>query len=306
MSLHLRTIKRRLKSISNTHQITKAMEMVSATKMRKSQSLALGARPFALAALELLENLSRQFDLKKHFVFQKRPLEKMMMVVVTSDKGLCGAYNSSLLKKLEEFLAEFRLSLDKSITFLPLGKKGLDYLKRRGYHIIQSLNGAGNYVHLKETQSLTQLIIDHFKKRRADYVYIAYTNFISTLKQESIIRQVLPLEPETLKEVIAGILPARGKFALKEEQTPAPKSFEYQFEPSAYQILKALVPALIEIQIHHSLLEANASEHSARMVAMKNASDNALELLEDLRLSYHKARQAMITKEIIEVMAGTL
>ncbi len=294
-----RFIKRHIRSVANTRQITRAMEAVSATKMRRSQEYALGARPYAREALRLLANLVRFHDGAAHAYFHVRPKGKNLIFLVTSDKGLCGGLNSNVLRKGESLFAEAEYDV------VAVGKKGADQLVRRGIQPIFVYKGFGDYFHLHETQPLAEFLLSLFKKRIYRRVWMVYTSFRTTLRQSAVMRQLLPVKRTSLEEIIRDIVPEHGRYADEGIARGMPETaFEYLFEPSPDELLASLVPILVTTALHHAILEANASEHSARMVAMKNASENAADILKDLELEYNKARQAGITREIAEVTTG--
>ncbi len=299
-----KALKQRIKATKNTAQITKAMEVVSATKMRKSQAFALSARPYAAASLEMLKNLLVRTPILPPLL-QNREVKKSLLLIVTSDKGLAGAFNANVLKKTDQWI-EAKKRNNAEFILITVGKKAKEYYERRKMPIEQSFWGAGDFSTLTETLPVANKVLDGFLNSRWDEVESIYTNFRSTLVQETVMRKLLPATLTGLQEAVEGILPARGRFSTMSDQQPATSSYtyEYKFEPSATEILNVLVPQLIRMHVHHIILESNASEHSARMVAMKNASDNAKELITDLTLVYNKARQAQITRELIEITAG--
>ncbi len=297
-------IKNRIKSVKNISQITKAMEAVSATKMRKSQQFAISARPYAVASLEIMKNLlSRTPSLPA--ILKERPVKKSALLVVTSDKGLAGAFNSSVLKKAEAWLSQ-KIQNKADYTLVTVGKLARDYFTRRKYSIEKSFLKFGDYTQLQDTLPVADLTLDGFVMGQWDEVEAVYTQFRSTLKQEVVLRKLLPALKENIEEIVNGITPEHGRYSEIEKQAVASSryTYEYKFEPSPEEILNQLVPQLLRMHIHHIILESNASEHSARMVAMKNASDNAGELIDDLNLVYNKVRQAGITRELAEITAG--
>ncbi|HDZ54501.1 MAG TPA: ATP synthase F1 subunit gamma [Candidatus Nealsonbacteria bacterium] len=304
-----RDIKRKIKSVGNTKQITKAMEMVSAAKMRRSQQVALQSRPYCESALELLGNLSWRAGYKYHPLLVTRPIKKKVLIVITSDKGLCGGLNSNVLKKSLRYLEENSDKSDKRVDIITIGRKARDYLAWRGYNIRAEFTKIGDLVKVEDTAHIAALIMDLYKEEEYDLIAAIYTNFISTLKQEVVLRQVLPISIEGIKEIVSGIVPKQGRYAELEDNKKTIKetsfwNYEYKLEPSAKEVLNELLPGLLKIQIYHMILEANASEHSARMVAMKNASENAEKLINELAIIYNKLRQSAITKEISEITAG--
>ncbi len=296
-----KAIKQRIKSVKNTSQITKAMEVVSATKMRKAQGFALAARPYAVASLEILKNLLGRTPAENlPPLLQKRDVKKTALLVITSDKGLAGAFNANVLRK-----AELRLK-QQPFALITVGKKARDYFERRNIPVAKSFWGFGDYSTLGETQSVAETVLEGFQRGEFDEVEVIYTNFRTTLLQEAVAKKILPASAASIREAVVSILPEYGKFSSlpAEQKIPDIYSYEYKFEPSPAEILTALVPQLLRMHIHQLILESNASEHSARMVAMKNASDNARELMSELTLVFNKARQAGITRELTEITAG--
>ena len=309
----LRTIRLRIKGTRNIKQITRAMEAVSAVKMRKSQGVALAARPYASAALRLLKAVhqgSGSENAALSPLLDKREVTNTLLVVVTSDKGLAGPFNANVLKKAEAFSN----SAKPSVQVMAVGKKAAEYFSRRGRKPIASWTGFGDFVNVEEIGPLFEAVSDAFASKRVDEVHIAYTNFLSAMKQEVVVRKLLPFSEEGLEEMVRGIVPERGRFSdtnasnyhanvANGESTNG--SREYLFEPSPKEIFDAILPALLKVQIYHAVLEANASEHSSRMIAMKNATDNAGELIKSYTVSLNKARQAAINKELAEITGGS-
>src|SRR3989344_2144852 len=307
----LQNIKRRIKGIGNINQITKAMELVAATKMRRSQETALSSRPYAFAALDILATLSQLDGVTMPAILEQRPIEKKLVVLVTSDKGLCGSFNSAIIRAFERFLKKSSISLkDPSYAFMAIGQKAGQYLERRTGNFAGKFTRVGDYTTLEQIQPVAQKVIAGFLNKEWDEVMVFSTQFRSALKQDVLTRKILPVSFENLKKTAQDIVPETGKFAelareggtlinAAEEETK-----EYIIEPSPEIILNELGAHLVLMEINHLILEANASEHAARRVAMKNASDNAESLAADLTLVYNKSRQASITKEIIEIVAG--
>lgn len=301
-----KVIKNRIRSIKNTSQITKAMEMVAASKMRKAQEFAINTRFYAIKSLELLANVSINMKAKeyKHYLLdQPEKAEKICFVVLTSDKGLCGGFNSSLLNIV---LKESKKYDMENIEIVAVGKKGADALKSKGFEIAAEFSGFGDYIQLEETDAVANFLLAAQKAERYKSIFVFYNKFISTLKQTPFIHQLAPLDFNILKEITLDIIPETGRhselkteFLQKETETS-----EYVFEPSSEAVFENLLPKLFEITAHYVILEANASEHSARMMAMKNASENAKDILKELGLIYNRARQSSITKEISEISAG--
>lgn len=298
-------IKRRQTSVKNTQQVTKAMQMVAASKMRKSQTIALESRPYAIKALSILSNIKmRQPDIENVFLDGRPDSKKILAVVVTSDKGLCGGLNSSVIRESNTIFNEYNKD-GYELELVLVGLKSKYFFDRTGLKIHKSIKGAGDYVLFDEIKPISKKILEIYKSRKINKVVAIYTEFISTLKQRVLRRQILPIREDIFRDLIEDVTPETGKYSdRKEDRTIEKSQTEYIFEPGIRTVLKNLVPFLLDIYIYHIILESNASEHSARMVAMKNASDNAENILKKLTLSYNKARQANITKEIAEITAG--
>ena len=306
----LQTIKQRLRSVRNIGQITKAMELVAATKMRKSQEVALLSRPYAYAALEFLANVSRVSDTYIPPLLEKRPIEKTATVVMASDKGLTGSFNSAVFRAFEKHLAVEPLSDNK---FIAVGQKAVSYLERRFGNIEKAFVKFGDITKVEEARPLAKYLIDGYLTKEWDRVLVFYTNFRSAMQQDVVVRELFPVTFEKLKETAEEIIPQTGRYATeghgalfrgKSRLDTHQGEREYIIEPSPEAVLTELVPHLIVMQVYHIILEANASEHAARRLAMKNASDNASDIVDDLTLEYNKSRQAGITKELTEITAG--
>ncbi|MCK4891454.1 MAG: ATP synthase F1 subunit gamma [Candidatus Pacebacteria bacterium] len=293
-------IRRQIQSTKNTSQITKAMEMVAASKMKKGQEAALLARPYAEAALNLLENVSESIEPRKHILLENRERKNICLFVVTSDKGLCGGLNSGVIKKSLQIIKKNE-SMGRKVSIVAIGKKAESYFKRTKNDVIAVFNNIGDSVELRETLPISKLLINDFRDKKFDKVIAVYTNFISTLKQDSRAKTILPITRRSLEETIEEIDDISVQ---NNDENNKNGKIEYKFEPSSSEVLCKLLPNLIEIQAYHIILESNASEHSARMVAMKSATDSALDMLDDLNLLYNYTRQQKITQEISEISAG--
>ena len=290
-----RDIKRRQKSVSNTKQVTRAMEMVAASKMRKSQLAALQSRPYAEKAVSLLAHIKAGSpDIRNIFLDGPEgspPYEggarggKLLVVIVTSDKGLCGGLNSTVIRESSKLLDQYKKN-GYEAELLLVGAKSKAYFEHMGLKVHETFRGVGDYVTLEEVKPIAKFIQEKYQIGEFNKVTAVYTEFISTLKQRVAQRQILPIISPPYEGGVRG------------------GSREYIFEPNAEAVLENLIPFLLDIYIYHIVLESNASEHSARMVAMKNASDSAERILDALTLSYNKARQAAITNEIAEITAG--
>ncbi len=303
--MSLKAIKNKIRAVQKTRQVTKAMESVSAVKMRKSQSQALSTRFFAFGALSILKRVSQSIEGQLHFLSEKRKVRNTTIFLITSDKGLAGNLNSSVIKKVYEFIKKENLSSD-TCDFVCIGKKGAEFFERRGFKILKKFENIREDVSLDLMKDVSDFLIKLFLDKKTDRVVAAYTNFISTTEQKSAIRQVIPVLYDEFQSVVEDVFPKHGKYSemQKEYKIDASQTKLYLFEPSANELLGYLMPYLINVFVYYSMLESKASEHSARMIAMKNASDKALDLTKTLRLTFNKARQAAITKEISEITGG--
>jgi F-type H+-transporting ATPase subunit gamma len=285
-----RDIRRRIRSVKNTSQITKAMQMVAASKMRKAQQAALAGRPYAGLMNSVLAEVSHHVGDFTHPLMEERTGTKLGLLVVSTDKGLCGALNSNLLREAARF--------DKvSTLYITAGRKAAQFIARTK----RQLAGEFSYKDapmFSEARAISRFAQDLFLKGEVDRVDVLYTNFISTLNQKPEVRPLLPVGE--LRGVSAGVEGEEAGEKLLKGST------EFIFEPSPHQVLGALLPHYLNFQIYQILLEAKASEHSARMVAMKNATDNAQQLIKDLTLEYNKLRQANITKELLEISSAAM
>lgn len=292
----LKQVKNKIISTKKTGQVTKAMEAVSAVKMRKSQERALQGRPYVRSALRILARLASSPEGLSNAFFQKKDGAGKLLVVITSDKGLAGAVNSAVLKKTDELLKG-----EEHISMLAIGRKAVEYKNRL------RIPGEGEYTNISDAVSLSDVeeMTDNILKGFAAGVYssveIVYQNFLSTFEQEPTNRTILPLDPGEINLMYHGIK-LRGVAAMVE--TSSKHSTDYIVEPTAEEVFATLVPQLIKIMIYHALLESKASEHSARMVAMKNATDKSKDLIKALTIKYNKERQAAITAEVSEITAG--
>lgn len=300
----LRAIKGKIRSVEKTHQVTKAMEAVSGVKMRKAQMAALTARPYAMAAFRILSRITRSIDIARHPLVEERPVERVLLLVVTSDKGLAGGLNSGVTKAALASLAEKGI-LKENIGVLAIGRKGEEFFARRGYLLEKHIRTMKDESVMSEFSEVVTLVTSLFTEGKYDECLLAYTNFRSTFEQEPKVQTLLPLSVEGLTSMIKGITPERGAHkASKEQEAKDEHAADYLFEPSPEVVFETLLPRLIAIEIHHAFLESKASEHSARMVAMRNASDKAEEVTFDLTREYNKARQSAITREMSEIIGG--
>jgi len=304
-------IKKRLRSVNNINKITKAMELVAATKMRKSQEIALASRPYAFSALDFLASLCSLDAEKLPELFKVRKIEKVLFVLVSSDKGLAGAFNSSVFRKFEQHLKIEKEEWKKEEhLYLAVGEKAFNYLSKKNFNVVKKFVAVGDYTTTDQVRPIIEFIVQGYLEKKWDRVIVISTHFRSALKQESHVRRILPIDYDHIADTVKEIIPERGKFAdlIKEQNISfAPVKCdgkEFLIEPSAEAVLNKLAEHLFFIQMYHLILEANASEHSARRMAMKTASDNASELGQALNLQYNKSRQSKITTEISEISAG--
>jgi len=291
-------IKRRIKSVKSTKKITKAMELVAASKMKRAISRTLASRLYSSYSWDLLTSLSERLDDVKHkFFIPNTNTEKCLIVLITSNRGLCGGYNSQVIKKTIVKIKE-EVGIQK-VDLVTVGKKGDSAMRRTGQNVIAAFTDMPDNVSLGDILPLSTLLTAEFKEEKYSKVYIAYTDFISALTQKPIIRQILPISKKELKESIDSIGESGTTSKLETKKEPP-----YLFEGDTEQLLNSLAEKLIRMQIYQMLLESNASEQSSRMVAMKNANEAAGEMIDDLTLVFNKARQAGITREISEISAG--
>lgn len=296
----LKDIKAKIQATQRMNKVTRAMEAVSAVKMRKTQTTALAGRSYARAALSILTRLSGTEHVSKHPLSEHRDYKRVALVVMTSDKGLAGALNSSVLKKAVESVTEFK---PEQVSVYAYGKKADEYFSRRGYNVVARYENKSDTIEIESMETLSEELARAFLAREYDKVTVVYSNFKSTFEQIATERRLLPLSIGALNDIVTGILPVKGKFSNIEEVT-APAS--YSVEPSDDDVLSLLVPRLVAVALYHMLLESKASEHSARMVAMKNASDKSKDVVRDLTRKYNKVRQAAITREVSEIISGSL
>lgn len=286
-----RDIRRRIKSVKNTAQITKAMQMVASSKMRKAQLAALAGRPYAALMNKVLGDVAADniADVNQPLM-EKRNVEKRAVILVSTDKGLCGALNSNLTREAAKF--------DKATTvFVCAGKKGAQFIARTKRTLAAEFTYKDAPL-FSEARAISKFVQGMFLKGEVDAVDILFTNFINTLSQKPEVKPLLPIGE--IKGVAAGMHSHTADVALNAS------GIDFQFEPGSKQVLDALLPHALNFQIYQILLEAKASEHSSRMVAMKNATDNAKQLIKDLTLEYNKLRQANITKELLEITTAQM
>lgn len=294
----LKQIKTKIRSVEKSRQVTKAMEAVSAVKMRKAQQRALAGRAYARAATEVLARVAGSRELANHPLTAQRSHERVLYVVITSDKGLAGALNSAVLRAVQRDMQPFAAT---AVSVIAVGRKAHDFFVNQGIERV-SYHPNTDQVTSEVITSIVDEAARAFSGNAVDVVKIAYQNFKSTFEQRPTIRTVFPLSLEELAAVVGDIVPKAGKYA--ELDVHQNSKLDYTIEPSAEGVLNAIVPRLASIFVYHALLESQASEHSARMVAMKSASDKAGDLRRSLTISFNKARQAAITREVSEITGG--
>ena len=285
----LKEVRIRIASVNTTKQVTNAMKMVSAAKLRKAQTAILKLRPYANKLNELIANFSSSADVSDEMVyFKTRPINKVLLVVISSNRGLCGAFNSNITKAA---LAHIHDNFDEqhkngSLHLITIGKKATEFFRKRKYNVVESLDSIYDHLTYENTSAIAQKLMDFYSGGHYDHIDIIYNQF------KNAVTQILKTEP---------YLPIRQ---VETAGQKAKTNTDYIFEPSQQEILTDLVPRSLKIQIYKAVLDSWASEQGARMSAMQKASDNADELIKSLKLSYNKARQATITREIIEIVSG--
>jgi F-type H+-transporting ATPase subunit gamma len=288
----LREIRRRITGVKNTQKITKAMKMVAAAKLRRAQDAIVSARPYARKMNELLRHLVTKIDPSINPLLETREIKKVALIVVTADRGLCGAFNTNIVKAAVEHINKnYRHLLDQLHAFklVIVGKKGFDFFNKRDFELHAKHVGIFQSLDFHHARSIVQEVTEGYLKREFDKVEVVYNEFKSVIQQRIVVEQLLPIPPEEIK---------------KTDDLKSLSQVEYIYEPSSADIINALLPKHLNFQMWRILLESNAAEQGARMTAMDNATTNASELIRDLTLSYNKARQASITKELLEIVSG--
>lgn len=277
----VREIKRRIRSVKNIGQVTRAMEAVSASKMRRAQDRTLASRPYAEKAQEVLSYLAAQPAAgEPHPLLASRPVKRIGLILIGPDRGLAGALVSNLLRRANRFIQQQN---GVQVELITVGRKARDFMLRYGPPLYAEFPAPPDAPRLVDISPIARSAIDAFLDGRFDQVWLSYTDFINTMSQAPVVRQLLPIQPPT--------------------ETPRLPA-DFLIEPSPEAVLDELLPAFVQMQVYQAVLEAQASEHSARMVAMRNATESAKELVEDLTLTYNKARQEAITKEILDIAGG--
>lgn len=284
MARSMRDIKRQIKSVQNTRQITKAMEMVAAAKLRKAQEKAIAARPYAEKLKEVVSNIAAGTEGLQHPMLVSRPVKKTGYLIITSDRGLAGGYNANILRKVTTLIAEKHNSKDEYALFV-IGRKGRDFLRRREYPIVQEVTELSDAPKFADIKSIAYSAVQQFVDGTYDELYICYNQFVNAITQIPTVDRLLPMD---------GV----GDH----EHHEAAASYEY--EPSPEGVLEVLLPKYAETLIYSAILDGKASELGAKMTAMGSATKNASKMIGELRLTYNRARQAAITQEITEIVAG--
>ncbi|MDP2917068.1 MAG: ATP synthase F1 subunit gamma, partial [Dehalococcoidia bacterium] len=268
----IRVIRRRIRGVKNTAKITKAMEMIASSKMKKAQERGLAGRPYADKIEQVIADLAAipYAEGAVHPLLQTRTVKKIAIVHITPDRGLCGGLHAAINRKTASFILEQQVP----VTLVSVGRRGIDFMRRYGRDIHAEFTRLGDQPSLIDTLRVSRIIFDDYTNGVVDMAYIAYAQFISTMRQVPVLHRILPVAPANI---------------------PRMQNVDYIFEPSAHEVLGKLLPRFVEMEVYHAILESIASEQSARMVAMKSATDSAIELIDELTLMYHKARQESIT-----------
>jgi len=274
-------IRRRIRSVKNTQQITKAMKMVSAAKLRRAQERVINARPYANKILAVLNSLVSRSENKSHPLLKERGDQNIQLVVVTADKGLCGAFNANIIKAAQAFIDE---NQDRKLTLNCVGRKGRDFFRRRSTPIAHQFVNIFQHLEYANAKEIAAHLMQEFADSELDAIYLIYNEFKSVIQQRIVVERLLPLQR----------LEAKAGEVL----------IDYLYEQPAQEILSGLLPKHVEVQVYRALLESAAAEHGARMTAMEAATNNAVDMIESLTLTMNRARQAGITKEIIEIVSG--
>jgi F-type H+-transporting ATPase subunit gamma len=280
----LRDIKRKITSVKKTQQITKAMKMVAAAKLRRAQDRVIAARPYSRKMLAVIANLAGRVERAQHPLLAKREPRKVKLMVLTSDRGLCGAYNTNILRKAVEAVKQFKAE-GKEVKVNVVGRKGRDFFRKRSAYTLGKVWSDLGMIDYEKAADVGKNIVERFAAGETDEVYLLYNEFKSVIQQKVTLEKLLPVEP-----------PA--------EADPFMAAVDYLYEPSAEAILSSILPKHIEVQVYRSMLESQASEMGARMTAMDSATRNAKDMIERLTLKFNKQRQAAITKEISEIVGG--
>jgi F-type H+-transporting ATPase subunit gamma len=278
----IRKVRRRIRGVQNIAKITRAMEMIAASKMRKAQERGLAGRPYSQKIEQVIADLAALPDIGlQHHLLQRRPVQNIAVVHITPDRGLCGGLNANLNRHLGSFI----LAQKVPVEIVAVGRKGREFSTRSGCKMCAEFTQLGDQPRFLDTLPISNIVIDDYSKGAIDMVYISYAQFVSTMVQRPAMKQLLPVEPAVI---------------------PRAENVDYIYEPGATEVLGGLLPRFVEMEIYHAILESIASEQSARMVAMRNATDSANDLTGELTLLYNKARQEAITKELLDITGGVV
>ena len=283
----LRDIRKRIASVKSTQQITKAMKMVATAKLRRAQENILATRPYAKKTFDLLSSVAARVSSDVHPLLSRREPNRVQVVLFTSDRGLCGAFNMNLIQRAEKFMEEQKAREELVYSFI--GRKGRDYFRKRRVKIRQDYINIPGKPDFSLASRIGRDLIQAYTENQVDSIYLIYSEFRSAIQQRIVLEKILPVTPRAESGAEPG---------------PKPAAVDYIYEPSEREILNQLLPMYVEVQIYRALLESIASEFGARMTAMENATKNAAEMIDKLTLVYNKARQASITKELIEIVSG--
>jgi len=291
--------RRRIRSVKSTQQITRAMKFVAAARLRRAQERVFAARPYAREMTVLLRSAMARVESPTHPLMARRPEERVLVLVLSGDRGLCGAFNTNVIRKALEFLRERG---QKTLELIPIGKKGRDALRKRNWKFLAEYLNVTTRVEFPQAKGIAAQVVERYAAGHVDAVYVVYNEFKSVLVQRLRVEKLLPIEPESLtRESVAAESAAELGAPAEPERVPR---VDYIYEQPPEQIFSRLLPRFVETQIFRVMLESSAAEHAARMTAMDSATNNAVELIEQLTLHMNKVRQATITKEIIEVVSG--
>jgi F-type H+-transporting ATPase subunit gamma len=288
----IREIRQRIRAVKNTSQITKALQLVASSKMKRAQDAAVAGRAYAALLAHMMESLADKVGVVNHPLFQSRPVGKRGIVLISTDKGLCGPLNSNLFRQVTEIPHD-------QARFISVGRKGTQYLARTSRDLVADFS-VSDRVGYNEVRPIVEFVTQAYLDGKIDTVEVLYSSFVNTLRQEPLLIQLVPFT--SLRETIDRL---REKLGHQTGDEPSDNGAQMLFEPSPEEIIDLLPPLFLKQEIYQMLLGAKASEHSARMVAMKSASDNAKQIVGDLTLEYNKARQASITQEILEIAAAS-
>jgi F-type H+-transporting ATPase subunit gamma len=300
-----KTVKAKIRGVEKTRQVTKAMEAVSAARMRKAQDRALTLRPYALSAFNILRRVARDSEAMRHPLFLQPQNGKRLFIVITSDRGLAGNLNNAVLKKVMSYVREHEVTTTDSV-FITLGKKATEFFRKKGFTTQKDFSGIPDNVPLNTFEEISKEVVAQFLKGNVREVVVAYSNFLSTFNQEGSLHQILPITLKDVEGVVRGIAPIKGKYSqeFNNRDMESLSTALYLYEPSVTKVLDDLLPYLVTLSLYHGALESKASEHSARMVAMKSAGDKARDIKKDLTRKFNKVRQSAITREVSEIIGG--